>query len=261
MSTENPATAEPPVLLVDRHEGVATVTLNRPQVLNALNHEQRNALIAAFADLGADTSVNVIVLGGAGRAFCAGQDQRESATMDAQGAEKRIADYARLYDGMRRTEKPIIARLQGYAAGAGLQLALLSDLRIAARTMKLGMTELRVGSAAILGSALLRAVAGEAAMKRMVLMADFILAEQALALNIVHEVVDDDRLDGRVQEVADTLAKNPPTATRLTKAWWRQMSEEQFAQAVEEANRAHAENFAAGGLSAGASRFVSRKEG
>ena len=260
MSAEKRAAAEPPILLVDRREGVATLTLNRPQVLNALNHEQRGTLIAAFADLSADSAVNAIVLGGAGRAFCAGQDQRESGSMDAQGAERRIADYARLYDAIRRTEKPVIARLHGYAAGAGFQLALLADLRIAARTTKVGMTELKVGSAAILGSALLRAIAGEAAMKRLVLMADFISAQQALGLGLVHEVVDDDRLDEHVGEVAAALAKNLPTATRLTKAWWRLMSEEQFAQAVEEAHRAHAANFATGDLSAGARRFAARKE-
>ena len=261
MTTDNKAAAESPILLVDKADGVATLRLNRPRVLNALNHEQRDRLAAAFEHLGADPKVSAIVLAGAGRAFCAGQDQRESATMDAEGAERRITGYARLYDAIRRSEKPVIARLHGYAAGAGLQLALLADLRIAARTLRLGMTELKVGSAAILGSALLRTVVGEAAMKRLVLMADFIPADQARALGVVHEVVDDDRLEERVGEIATELAKNPPTATRLTKAWWRAMSEEAFAQAVAEAHRAHAANFAAGGVSAGARRFVAREKG
>src|SRR6185369_17838789 len=100
------------------------------------NHEQRTNLETAFRALDADDAVRVVVLTGSGRAFCAGQDQKESASMDSDGAHRRILGYASLYRTIRKFSKPIIARVHGYATGAGLQLALLSDLRIASDDTK-----------------------------------------------------------------------------------------------------------------------------
>jgi len=241
------------VAVADR---IATISLNRPQVLNALNRMQRLDLAEAFGALEADEGVRTIILRGEGRAFCAGQDQKESAAMDAAAAHDRIEHYALLYEAMRRATKPIIARLHGHVAGAGLQVALLSDLRIAAEDTKLGMTELNIGSAAITGSALLLPVVGEAMMKRMVLMADFIGAAQALQAGLVHEVVAADRLDARVTEIATALAAKPPGGMRLTKEWWRAMTEDQFQSTIRHAHEAHAANFAAGAFSKGSAAFV-----
>jgi len=236
---------------------VATVTLNRPEVLNALNHAQRANLEHAFKALDADMEVRVIVLTGAGRAFCAGQDQKESAAMDAHGAARRIEGYASLYKVMRALRKPIIARIHGYATGAGLQLALLSDLRIAGPAARLGMTELNVGSAAIMGSAFLLSLVGEAAMRRIVLLSDFLGAQEARSLNLVHEVLPDDgALDARVTAIAQGLAGRPPLGIALTKQWWRVMGDAQFDAAMEHARQAHATNYAAGGLSQAAKNFV-----
>lgn len=246
-------------LQVDVTDSIATLLLNRPEVLNALNHAQRSNLERAFQALDADPEVRVIVLAGAGRAFCAGQDQRESAAMDAEGAHRRIEGYASLYAVMRRVSKPIIARIQGYSTGAGLQLALLADLRIAGEAAKFGMTELNVGSAAIMGSAFLVSVIGEAAMRRLVLLSDFIGAAEARAMNLVHEVHPPEALQDRVREIAAGLASRPPLGIALTKEWWRVMGDTAFDAAMEHARRAHARNFAAGGLSAAAKGFVSGK--
>jgi enoyl-CoA hydratase/carnithine racemase len=181
--------------------------------------------------------------------------------MDAAAARQRIDDYAALYDAMRALGKPLIAQLHGHVAGAGLQLALLSDLRLAAAGTRLGMTESNIGSAAILGSFLLIPVIGEALMKRLVLHSDFIDAEEARRWNLVHEVVPAEALAARVAEEAAALATKPADGIRLTKAWWRSMSEEGFRRAVETAHAAHAENFALGGFSRGSAAFVARKDG
>lgn len=245
-------------LVVDATGPVATVTLSRPQVLNAINHAQRANLELALKALDADAAVRVIVLAGAGRAFCAGQDQKESAAMDAHGAAQRIEGYASLYKVMRGLSKPLVARIHGYATGAGLQLALLSDLRIAGPAARLGMTELNVGSAAIMGSAFLLPLIGEANMRRLVLLSDFVGAQDALALGLVHEVLPDDAaLDARVKAIADGLAGRPPLGIALTKEWWRVMGDAQFDAAMDHARQAHAKNYAAGGLSAAAKSFVS----
>ncbi len=241
---------------------VATVTLSRPEVLNAINHEQRSNLARAFAALDGDADVRVIVVAGAGRAFCAGQDQRESAAMDAHGAARRIEGYAALYRVMRGMTKPLVARIQGYSTGAGLQVALLCDLRIAGPGAKLGMTELNVGSAAIMGSAFLLPLIGEAAMRRLVLLSDFVGAQDALAMNLVHQVLADDAaLDERIAQIAAGLASRPPLGVTLTKEWWRIMGDAQFEAAMAHARAAHARNYAAGGLSKGAQRFVEGARG
>jgi len=248
-------------LHVDVQDKIATLTLDRPQVLNAMNHQQRANLEAAFKALEADEAVRVIVLRGNGRAFCAGQDQKESATMDAAGAHRRIEGYSSLYTLMRSLSKPIIARLHGYATGAGLQLALLSDLRIAADDTKVGMTELNVGSAAIMGSAFLLPLIGEAEMRRLVMMSEFVPADKALAMKLVHEVLPADELDARVMEIATKMAGWPALGIALTKEWWRKMGDELFQASLDQARQSHARNFAAGGLSHGARKFLERAKG
>ncbi|MBC5767110.1 enoyl-CoA hydratase/isomerase family protein [Ramlibacter albus] len=247
-------------LLVEVKDRVATLTLNRPQVLNAINHQQRQNLETAFKALDADEDVRAIVIRGNGRAFCAGQDQKESAAMDAQGASRRIEGYASLYTTMRKVSKPIISRVHGFSTGAGLQIPLLSDLRIATDDAKFGMTELNVGSAAIMGSAFLLPLIGEANMRRLVLLSDFISAAQAREMNLVHEVWPADAIDGRIAEITSGLAKRAPLGVALTKEWWRVLGDDVFNAAMDHARQAHARNFAAGGLSAGAKNFVAREK-
>jgi enoyl-CoA hydratase/carnithine racemase len=120
------------------------------------------------------------------------------------------------------------------------------------------MTEFKVGSAAIVGSALLWSIIGEAAMKRLVLLAEIVPAEQSLALGLVHEVVDDERLDDRVAEVCALVASWSATSLAITKSWWKEMGDELFAKACTAARRGHAVNFASGAYSAGAKKFTSR---
>lgn len=247
-------------LQIDVENSIATLTLNRPEVLNAINHQQRQNMETTFRALEADPRVRVIVIQGAGRAFCAGQDQKESAAMNAHGASQRIEGYASLYTRMRSLSKPIIARIHGYSTGAGLQIALLSDLRIVADTARFGMTELNVGSAAIMGSAFLLPLIGEASMRRMVLLSDFIPASEALTMKLVHEVHTPEQLDARVLEIAAGLAGRAPLGVTLTKEWWRMLGDATFNAAMDHARKAHAKNFAAGGLSAAAAKFVSREK-
>ena len=250
----------PETLLLDKEGSVATLTLNRPAVLNCINQPQREALQAALTDLGNDPEVRVIVLAGAGRAFCAGQDQKESATMDEHGASRRIAHYKKLYEIIRGLRKPVIARMHGYVAGAGLQIALLCDVRIAAEGTRLGMTELNVGSAAIYGSTILADLVGVSAMQHLVITSEFIDADRALAIGLVHEVLPTAGIDVRVEALAARLASFNPFGIQHTKAWWEARSEAAFQQSWAEATRVHAANFATGGLSAGARRFIARKQ-
>jgi enoyl-CoA hydratase/carnithine racemase len=221
MSEQTDASTE--VVLLEVRDGVAFITLNRPRQLNALNSQMRLRLTDALVRCNADPAVRVIVLGGAGRSFCAGNDLKESSTEASSTSPTRSEEYFTLYDTIRRLDKALIMRLHGHTAGAGLQISLLADLRIATDTAKIGMTEFNVGMPVVIGSGLLAAVVGEAVMKRLVLLGDFVSGPQALTYNLVHEVVPEDRLDARILEIAAWLASRPEAAVRLTKKGWREL--------------------------------------
>jgi enoyl-CoA hydratase/carnithine racemase len=178
--------------------------------------------------------------------------------MDAAGSAARIDSYLEVYEIFRALKKPTIARVNGVAAGAGLQIALLCDLRIASTQARFGMTEFKVGSAAIVGSAFLQSIVGEAAMKRLVLLAEIVPADQSLALGLVHEVIEDERLDARIADICALMATWSPTSVAITKSWWKRMGDELFSEACEAARRGHAENFSSGAYSAGAKKFTTR---
>lgn len=240
---------------------VATLEMNRPQVMNAFDRAQRLRLDAALRALDADDSVRVLVITGRGRAFCAGQDQQESAAMDAAASGQRIDDYMTLYRTLRAVRKPIIARVNGVAAGAGLQIALMCDLRIASPAARIGMTELKIGSVAVTGSFLLKEQVGEAVMRRLVLLAEVLDAQQSLQLGLLHEVHAEEALDARIAALGAQMATLAPGPLALTKQWWSAMSEQTFEAAAAAAKAAHAANFASGTYSAGAQRFTRRSAG
>ena len=225
-------TSTKPCLTLAIDKGVALITMDRPHAMNAFDRTQRELFQSALLAADADADVRVIVITGAGKAFCAGQDQHESAAMDAAGSAARIDSYMALYEVFRAIGKPVIARINGVAAGAGLQIALMSDLRIASTQARFGMTEFKVGSAAIFGSALLHSIIGEAAMKRLVLLA----------------------------EICAQMSQWSPTSVAITKSWWKEMGDEMFAKAAAAARRGHAINFASGAYSLGARKFTERKQ-
>jgi enoyl-CoA hydratase/carnithine racemase len=216
--------SSPDVVLLECRDKIATLTLNRPRVLNAINSEMRRRLTTLLENLDKDPDIRTIVIGGAGRSFCAGNDLREGGGNNIDTAEQRSEEYFKLYDTVRYLTKPLIIRIHGHCTGAALQIALLADLRIASSDAKIGMTELNVGMPVVIGSSLLLAVVGETVMRRLILMADFVPAEQALAFNLVHEVVDNDALDARILEIAQGLAGRSPSAIKLTKAWWNEIT-------------------------------------
>ena len=215
---------------------VARLTLNRPEKLNAVTSAVRRDLAAALDDAIADPEVRVIVLAGAGRAFCAGQDIAEMKERSVV-EDDRTAEYYRLFDTLRTCPKPVIVRWHGHVAGAGLQMSLLCDLRIAGESAGIGMTEFNIGLPVFLGSQLLSAVVGEGAMRRIVLYSDFVPADEALRLGLATEVHPDDSLDARIAEIAAGLAARNPDAVRRTKLGWAETSETWFRGMMEQAAR------------------------
>jgi 2-(1,2-epoxy-1,2-dihydrophenyl)acetyl-CoA isomerase len=206
-----------PDLLETIDNGVATLTLNRPDRLNALSPEMTAGLKAALERLATDHAVGAIVITGAGRGWCAGGDVK---TMQARSRDQTVEDRA---EGLRRQHqlpllirtmpKVVIGMINGPAAGAGLGLALACDLRIAGRSAKFGTAFGRIGySGDYGGSWSLTRLIGTAKARELYFLADVIDAEEAGRLGIVNRVVADDALRAETMALAQRIADGPRIA-------------------------------------------------
>lgn len=240
---------------VSIEQGVAWVELNRPAARNAMNNPMKDLVSETFENLAVDRDVTAVVLKGAGKGFCAGADIKENAQMDSEGAAERLRKWDRMYRAVRNLPQPLVCQLHGVSAGAGFQIAMLADMRIASDDATFGMTELGIGSICILGSAILAPLVGRSVMREVVLMGRFIDAKTALSMHLVNEVVSPGSLEDRVAGVARELADKPAGPMALTKAWLREIDDALFEKAVARAHVAHAVNFESGAFSAGATQF------
>jgi enoyl-CoA hydratase len=206
-------------LLLSIEERIATITINRPEKRNALNAVVRRELVEALDALRDEPEVRVVVLTGAGdKAFIAGADIGEFA--ERTPLEQRAAmEGRRVFDELAAYPKPTIAMINGFALGGGCEVALACDLRIAARSARLGQPEIKLG---ILpgggGTQRLPRLVGFGRAMRLILTGDLIGAEEAERIGLVDMVVDDAELVARTREVAGTLAGYSPVALKLAKA-------------------------------------------
>jgi 2-(1,2-epoxy-1,2-dihydrophenyl)acetyl-CoA isomerase len=205
-------------------DGVAVLTLNRPDRLNAMSRAMLDALLEALPRLAADPEVGVVVLTGAGRGFCAGGDVKAMAEGNERGGqtmeERAHALRARMEASrwLHEMPKPTIAMMRGPAAGAGLSLAMACDLRVASDTARLGTAFARVGySGDFGGSYFLTQLVGTAKARELYFTADLLDAPQALALGLLNRVVPDARLEEETMALAARLARGPRVAYRYMK--------------------------------------------
>ena len=197
-------------------DGVAVVTIDRPERRNALNLEVKRRIADEVAALAADDTVRVIVLTGSGGYFVAGSDITEMATMTPTQHVAWATDY--VFNVMRQCSKPLIAAIEGYALGGGCELALTCDMIIAGKSTKLGQPEIRVGIMPGAGGTqrLIRTI-GKYRAAKMVLTGEAISAPDALAMGLLSEVVDDGKALSRSMEIAHTVAEMPSLAVRAIK--------------------------------------------
>ena len=206
----------PTILQIDTCNGIRTVTINRPDKLNALNAATLDALDAAFADAAADHSVRVVVLTGAGpKAFVAGADIAEMNRLSpVQGRDFSLRG-TRMMRRVEKLNKPVIAMINGFALGGGLELAMCCHLRIAADSAKLGQPEINLGLIpGFGGSQRLLRLCGRAATLELCLTGAPIGAERALQLGIVNRVVPAAELEAETTRLATQLANAAPLALR-----------------------------------------------
>jgi 2-(1,2-epoxy-1,2-dihydrophenyl)acetyl-CoA isomerase len=248
---------EPTVLIeIDAAAGIGTLTLNRPDALNALTVPMKQELLAALRRVERDAAVRAVILTGAGRAFCAGQDLRERLQPDAAplGVEVRER-YNPIIRAIRAMPKPIVAAINGVAAGAGASIAMACDLRIASDAASFALAFGRVGLVPDSGATwfLPRLVGGTRAAE-IALLGDPVSAADAVRLGLVGRMVPAEELAREARSVAARLAAGAPLAIALTKralnsAWERDLDAalEYEAQLQDMAGRTkdHAEGLAA----------------
>ena len=209
-------------ILYTKSEGVARITLNRPERLNAINHELQEDILAALDDIDGDPEARVVLITGAGRAFCAGADIGGGGRRDDEGSEgirqglRRGVQRVPL--ALQRFDKPTIAMINGLAVGGGFDYALACDIRIGCENSRFMVAFTRIGLFPGTGGTWLypRAM-GVAKALEMLFTGDFMEADEALRVGVLNRLVPASELEEFTMDMARRIAKGPPIAQRLAK--------------------------------------------
>ncbi len=221
---------------------IARVTIHNERKLNTLNSALMEEFVRAVESLSSDQSLRAVVLTGAGdKAFVGGADIDEMAALDASTAEAFITRIHRCCDALRDLPVPVIARIQGYALGGGLELAAACDLRIAADTAILGMPEVKLGMPSVIEAALLPPLVGWGRAREMLLLGENFSASEAQAWGLVERVVPKHALDEGVERWIASILAAGPHAVRLQKRLIRTWEDLPLREAVRAGIRAYTE--------------------
>ena len=204
-------------VLLEKGDHVATITINRPDKLNALNEPTRCELIGVLNDLRNDRDVRVVIITGAGKAFIAGADISEFAGRTPVD-QFRVMKEPTVYEAVEMFPKPVIAAINGFCLGGGCELAMACDVRIASNKAKLGQPEVNLG---IMpgggGTQRLPRLVGLGNAYKLLFTGDMITAAEAHRIGLVDEVVEADKLLERVSQLANSIALKSPVALQLIK--------------------------------------------
>lgn len=251
---------EPLVLQTMDARGVVTLTLNRAQAFNALSEGLLEALQAALDRVAADDSARVVVIGAAGKAFCAGHDLKEMRAEPSQAYYERLfAQCGRMMMSIQRLPVPVIARVQGIATAAGCQLVAQCDLAVAVREARFAVSGVNLGLFCSTPSVALSRNLGRKAAFEMLVTGDFISAEQALAKGLVNRVVDADRIDAELESLVARIVGKPKVALAMGKALFYRQLEAGMQAAYDDAGRTMACNMMDAGALEGVQAFIDKR--
>jgi 2-(1,2-epoxy-1,2-dihydrophenyl)acetyl-CoA isomerase len=227
------------VILEGKHDGIATLVMNRPERLNALNNELASALNEALGRIAEDDTVRVVVIAGAGRAFCAGGDLGMIGKGRQTGATQELEPLLRAgmqaVLKMRTMRQPVIAAVNGAAAGAGMNIALAADIRIAVEEATFGQNFAKVGLFPDYGGTyFLPQLVGPSKAAELFYTGDMIDAKSALSLGIVNHVVPAAQFETEVKSLAQKIAQGPPLAIRAVKKVLFGNEKKELSQALEQ---------------------------
>jgi enoyl-CoA hydratase len=236
------------------------VTIERPAKLNALDLSTIAALDQAARTLHDDRALRAVVITGAGeRAFIGGADVAALARLDAAGAEAFITALHRAIAAIRAVPVPVIARVNGYCLGAGLEVAAACDLRVAAATATFGMPEVKVGMPSVIEAALLPRLVGMGRAAELVLLGESIDAAKALAIGLVEKVADADALDAEVEAWIAAILAAGAEAVRIQKALLREWQTRPLDDAIAAGIASLRASFAGGEPQRMLAQFIERR--
>ena len=242
-------------------QGVWVVTLNRPEVRNALGLDMREELLDFFTIAKKNDEIKAIVLTGAGQAFSAGGDLKALQSVDLLSGRKRLQASHELIKSMLDLEKPIIAAVNGVAAGAGVSIALASDLIVAAKSSFFIQSFIKVGLVPDLGSIyFLPRLVGRHRALEMMLLGDKVSAEEMLNLGVINRVEEDDAVLEEALVIARKLADSPATAMGLTKRLTNRSILPDIDQSLELEGFAQAMSFESEDFKEGVSAFLEKRK-
>ena len=206
-------------IIYERRGHIAQITLNRPEVLNSRNEKMRLELIQAYNEVKSDREVTVLIVTGAGeKSFCTGRDLKEIKKEGSVFESRRAALGSRDTEVLANLDKPVIAAINGYALGGGLELALGCDFRIAVDTAKMGLTEVKRGMIpGSGGTQRLPRLIGKVKALEMLYTGKMVTAQEALSLGMINEVVSKEELMPRAYQMAEEIAANAPIALMFIK--------------------------------------------
>jgi enoyl-CoA hydratase len=251
----------PQFIIVENRDAVTILTLNRPDLRNALSQALRLEVIDALATFNADDNQRALVITGAGdRAFCAGQDLKEAESLNEHNAAE-WKDQLRAYlDAFRQLDKPAIAAINGAATGAGFYTALLCDIRIAHANIRMGQPEINVGFPSIIGTRLMYMTLGHSVTTELSLSGRLLSGADAFQRDLVTELVEPENVMPRALAWATELAQKPPLAMNLTKQALREYTQDVFDGAIDTGKRLQPQAFASGEPQRVVAEFLARKK-
>ena len=249
-----------PVLTEQDARGVVTLTLNRPQSFNALSAAMLDGLQAAIDRVAADSSVRVVVIQAAGKAFCAGHDLKEMRTEPSLPYyEQLFAQCGRFMMSIQQLPVPVIARVQGMATAAGCQLVAQCDLAVASREARFAVSGVNLGLFCSTPSVALSRNLQRKAAFEMLVTGDFISAEEARVRGLVNRVVDADQLDGAVDALVQRIVSKPRVAIAMGKALFYRQLELGLQAAYDDASQTMACNMMEPSALEGVQAFIDKR--
>jgi enoyl-CoA hydratase/carnithine racemase len=251
---------ETSVLLRGDRDGVATLTLNRPQARNALSVALMTALEAEFARLATDKAVKTVIVAGAGPAFCAGHDLKEiRANPGREFYETLFGQCSRLMTAILRCPKPVIARVHGIATAAGCQLVASCDLAVAAADARFATPGVNIGLFCSTPMVALSRNVGRKAAMEMLLTGDMIPAERAREIGLVNRIVPLGELESATRALAAQIASKSPHVLKIGKEAFYRQAEMGLDDAYAYASRAITENMLARDAEEGIDAFIAKR--
>jgi len=249
-----------PLVLQRVAKGVAFLTLNRPRQYNVLSDQMLAALHGAFEALAADTSVRVVVLGGAGKAFCAGHDLKQmKANPSLENYQRLFDDCSRLMMRIQTLPQPVIARVHGIATAAGCQLVAMCDLAIAADDARFAVSGINVGLFCATPSVALTRNLGRKAAFEMLVTGETIDAATAVQRGLINHCVAADCLDMEIAKLAAAIGAKPPSVIAMGKALFYRQIELGIEPAYQLAAQTMARNMIDDIAQEGASAFIAKR--